>query len=480
MVLAAPAAAAAARPAFIPDIGDATILMLPGTGDRDGADQIARTAGVGWFGDASVANGRIIVVDYPAAFGFRALGLLVPVVGKGTYNESAAVGAANLVAEADRHDGRIVLNGFSQSTSPVMNAAYLLHQKNPGRDGLTSVVIGADPRFPKTGAEVVMPSFIPGLYTNGERNTADTGDIEVTSVCIIGDTTCGMANPLAQPVSWLFYFLPGFYVHGNMYDDAGDFTVVSAEKHGNTTFVVLDGGNPWGMMLRDVGLPVPNEFDELLNWLVPRQMPGQASTAFGQEVPTPRALQVSLYRALGVTMPVTDPDVVGVPGNSTTSADTGRSAQSGVRVVSAPAPAASAPAAPAVPDAVSAPAAPAPAPAAPAVPAAPDAATTPPQADSTGSHPANTTPWNRADTESTPPWEHGGADGRAPADPDSAPANSGAGPVPRWQPSPVAPDTAGSAADPAAAPSNGANGAPSSPGQTEQGTQAGPGAPDAG
>nr|WP_301547014.1 PE-PPE domain-containing protein [Gordonia sp. X0973] len=234
---------------------------------------------------------------------------------EGTYNESAAIGTANMVAAAQNTPGKVILDGFSQSASPVMSAAYLLHTLHVKDDSDVQVVVAADPRFPHTGAEVQMPSFITGLYTNGERDPYDTGDIGVTSICIIGDTTCGMANPLARPISFLVYFLPGFYIHANMYDDAGKFAVVSEQTVGNTKYVILDGGNPYGMMLRDLGIPVPKEFDEVMNTLVPRQMPGQASTLFGHDVPTPREVQVALYHALGLKVPVTDPDVVNKPGN---------------------------------------------------------------------------------------------------------------------------------------------------------------------
>ena len=134
LAVAVVAGPTAARPSFIPDTDGATVLLLPGTGDRDGADQIGRTVDVGWFGDASVENGRVVVIDYPAAFGARLFGVLIPIVETGTYNESATIGAANLVAAANERTGPIVLNGFSQSATPVMSAAYLLHQSGTKPD----------------------------------------------------------------------------------------------------------------------------------------------------------------------------------------------------------------------------------------------------------------------------------------------------------------------------------------------------------
>lgn len=316
LLLVAPAVANADRPGFLPTWQPGSkVLILPGTGDPAGEDQVGRTVDVGWFDDENGNRLPYQVVPYPAAFGARAFGVLIPIVGKGTYNESAAIGTANMVAAAQNTPGKVILDGFSQSASPVMSAAYLLHTLHVKDDSDVQVVVAADPRFPHTGAEVQMPSFITGLYTNGERDPYDTGDIGVTSICIIGDTTCGMANPLARPISFLVYFLPGFYIHANMYDDAGKFAVVSEQTVGNTKYVILDGGNPYGMMLRDLGIQVPKEFDEVMNTLVPRQMPGQASTLFGHEVPTPREVQVALYHALGLKVPVTDPDVVNKPGN---------------------------------------------------------------------------------------------------------------------------------------------------------------------
>ena len=119
-----------------------------------------------------------------------------------------------------------------------------------------------------------------------------------------------MGNPFAHPVSTIFYLAPGFYVHAFLNGDINDYDETAEWTVGNTTYVVLDGGNPWGMMLRDLGLPVPNEFDNALSTLVPVPMPGQQATVADQPVPTPRELQERIYQRLGWTVPVTDPDVV--------------------------------------------------------------------------------------------------------------------------------------------------------------------------
>src|SRR6478752_2135527 len=148
------------------------------------------------------------------------------------------------------------------------------------------------------------------MYTNGDRAPADTGDIQVISYCVRGDATCGVGNPFAHPVSTLFYLAPGFYVHAFLNDDVNDYDQTAEWTVGNTTYVVLDGGNPWGMMLRDLGLPVPTEFDTALSTLVPVPMPGEQAAVAGQPVPTPRELQERFYQRHGWKVPVTDPDVV--------------------------------------------------------------------------------------------------------------------------------------------------------------------------
>ena len=171
--------------------------------------------------------------------------------------------------------------------------------------------------------ENVVPSFIPGIYTNGDRDPADTGDIQVISYCVRGDATCGVGNPIANPVSTIFYLLPGFYVHGFLNDDINDYDETAEWTVGNTTYVVLDGGNPWGMMLRDLGLPVPTEFDTALSTVVPVPMPGQQATVAGQPVPTPRELQERIYQRHGWNVPVTDPDVVDKQDDRSTAQSTG-------------------------------------------------------------------------------------------------------------------------------------------------------------
>lgn len=108
--------------------------------------------------------------------------------------------------------------------------------------------------------------------------------------------------------------------------------------------MVLDGGNPQGIFLRSLGIPVPPEFDDALDTLVPVPEPGEASMNAGEKLPTPREIQVALYDALGLQVPVTDPDALAAQGKTwqppqnTSAAPTPRDQEVGDQAVSASAP----------------------------------------------------------------------------------------------------------------------------------------------
>ena len=288
------------KPSWLPEgLGeDSTVLLIPGTSDFTpisstaiggagspmGGDQYGRTVDVGFYDaphGAGSYNPKIPVVQYPAAFGVVVGNKKFDLTGNGTYNDSVDIGTADGVADAERawvdrgKSGTIVLNGYSQSGPIAMNVAYKLHQKylagdaDAIPDANVVVVVGADSRFPNTGIETVIPSVIPGAYTNGPRDESSTGDIRVISYCVRGDSVCGLGNPLAHPLTSAFYFLPGATIHGQKGNLVNQYRVVSTKEVGATTYVVLDGGNPQGIFLRSLGIPVPPEFDDALDTLVP-------------------------------------------------------------------------------------------------------------------------------------------------------------------------------------------------------------------
>lgn len=335
------------KPTWLPDsLGEnATVILVPGTSDFTpisasdiggsgspmGGDQYGRTVDVGFYdapGGGASFGPKVVVVQYPAAFGIIVGGKEYDLSGTGTYNSSVDIGTAEGVADAEQAwadrggSGTIILNGYSQSGPIAMNVAYLLHQKYASGDpdaipdSDIVVVVGADSRFPNTGIETIIPSFVPGAYTNGARDESDTGDIHVISYCVRGDSVCGMGNPLAHPLATAFYFLPGATIHGQKGNLVNQYEVASTREVGNTTYVVLDGGNPWGIFLRSLGIAVPPEFDDALDALVPVPEPGEASTIAGVRVPTPRDIQVALADALGLQVPVTDPDALAAQGRT--------------------------------------------------------------------------------------------------------------------------------------------------------------------
>ncbi|NED63660.1 PE-PPE domain-containing protein, partial [Streptomyces sp. SID10244] len=130
----------------------------------------------------------ITTVDYPAAFGLKVFGLQIDLAGVGTFNDSVDAGTATGVEDAyaawqkQGRQGTVIVNGYSQSGPVAMNIAYELHKDYVGGvdgaipDQNVVVVVGADSRFPHTGVENVVPSFMDGMYTNGDRDPADTGD----------------------------------------------------------------------------------------------------------------------------------------------------------------------------------------------------------------------------------------------------------------------------------------------------------------
>ncbi|AZG46429.1 cutinase family protein [Gordonia insulae] len=303
-----------AKPTWMPELTeDDTVILIPGTTDYDGADQLNRTRDIGMFGVDPAHQPTVQVVNYPAAFGFTIGDFPIYLAGTGTFNESVEIGTAKGVAAAEaayaaNPDQKIVINGYSQSAPVAMDVAYMLRQRGTIPDEKIIVVLGADSRFPNTGVENVVPSFIPGMYTNGDRDTADTGDVEVHSYCVRGDATCGVGNPFANPVSTFFYLIPGFYVHAFLTYRINEYDVAKTWTENNTTYTVYDGGNPWGMVLRDLGVPVPKEFDDFVSAVVPVPMPGEQATIAGHVIPTPRELQDIVADKLGLTVPVTDPD----------------------------------------------------------------------------------------------------------------------------------------------------------------------------
>lgn len=277
---------------------------MPGTDDADGADNLERTINVTGADPADVTT-----VHYPTGFGVGVPGVaVIPLVLSAwgeTYNSSTDKGvAATLDAVVAAPGDTIVVVSHSQGSRAAGNAAEIIQRDDlvPGKTVL--FVLLADPGFPVTGAENQMPSFIPGIYTAGERTPGDANsNVKILSICVKTDPTCGFN---AYEFSSWFYLLPGFYGHGQFYQNLDNNAVSRTWTVGNTTYMVLEpdnGENPWGYLLRAIGLPVPKEFDKALTALVPYTEPGQRTSVGGQDVPTPREIQVALSDLFGLPVP---------------------------------------------------------------------------------------------------------------------------------------------------------------------------------
>jgi len=298
--------AQAALPWFLPT-PTKNVLVVGGTDDPKAKDMLARTEG--WFGSITPKP-----VETPATFGIGKDGVLVIPIIKGdgsglTYDGSSSIGAANVVDALGQTEGPVTVVTISQGSRAAYDAIYVANRDGvKSGDEMTGVLL-AFPRHKNTGIETVLPSFIPGLHTNGPIDPAATGDSTLFVICVAGDPVCGL-NPYS-PSSY-FYAIPGFLqIHSKEYGNIDQMEVIRTDQDGNVTYIALDPGfNPWGQLLRSYDLPVSSKFDEILTKLVPLDTPGAPPTIAGQPVKSPRELQEALYGLLGLKMPVTAPDQI--------------------------------------------------------------------------------------------------------------------------------------------------------------------------
>ncbi len=302
----------AARPDVVPP-PKGTTLLVGGTDDPHADDMLDETVGRGWFAGGEPYRR----VNTPAGFGAGWDGVaVVPFVlgDRGrvvTYNGSTAAGTSAVLDALRDTPGPVTLVSTSQGANVVYDAAYIAV-----RDGVRSpddieLVMLAPPRFKNTGLEVVAPSLLPGVYTNGPVDPAATAGVQVTMVCIASDPICGF--DVYSRSSW-FYALPGYVqVHAREYGNLRTMRVISDERDGDIRYVAVDPGfNPWGRLLRRFGIPVPGSADDALTKAVPLDVPGTPPSDHGRAVPTPR--EEAAERGAGV--PETAPDRVDARGGS--------------------------------------------------------------------------------------------------------------------------------------------------------------------
>ncbi|WP_148281489.1 PE-PPE domain-containing protein [Tsukamurella sp. 1534] len=301
-----------------------TIVVVPGANDPTGADQWRRIGG-------DYTGPPPIIVHHPAQMGIGFPGFALSGDRRTTYDMTIDQGAdatvAALLAAQAAGDGEVVVYALSQGTDVAAVALVRYGGIRPApADGTArlTVIEQGGPSFVRTGVWNFLPPVLPGARTGLVTNDGIAG-ATVVGICIKGDMICGAGNPVAT----VFYALPGQMIHGNDYSAAyiGRFSPVDGEPftpgsrpetpvrtatvvrdgrtvveatyadgsttrtwvEGDSTWVVVDTGeNPWTRLFRSAGLPVPRDFDRLLNAVVPVPEPG-ARTPLSALVPAPAA-----------------------------------------------------------------------------------------------------------------------------------------------------------------------------------------------
>lgn len=271
--------AASSRPSEIPSTPGATHIIVPGTDDRQGVDQLPRMDG--WFEEGA----DVLLVDYSATLGPFIGGIFAP-----SYNESSTEGILNTLTVVRNTNGPVIIYGFSQGSKVAGNVAALISQLGLKEDEV-EVVLMADPRFPNTGTEPqlrknhpvfswVLANFL-GVTPEESRDPADTGDIPVTSIAIIGDPAASLETWYLNPLGFLLNTPTGFMmIHSDQSDEANygkldELDVLKTWTDGSTTYVVYDAPHPVALFLRHYGIPVDERAERFWELVAPRTIPGQ-------------------------------------------------------------------------------------------------------------------------------------------------------------------------------------------------------------
>ncbi len=304
-------------PALLMQVVAQTVIVVGGNGDPTSVDQWNRIRGSYPAGAPDP-----VLISYPADVGIGFPGLPpLSIAGRDTYAGSADQGS-DTTADAIRaaqQNGDVTVYALSLG-SDVVGIALMKLGSNPGvpNGHSLTVVEAGGPSFVNSGIWNLVPPLIPGLRNGPVAQGPGESGAQLVSICIKGDSICGTGT---DPVSAVFYFLPGFALHGSDYtaekigkysprDAAGnttleftpgaqgekpassvtrtengrtvtvntydDGTVTRSWDQDGTTWVVIDTGeNPWGRLLRSYGLPVPAAFDQVLSTLVAVPEPGE-------------------------------------------------------------------------------------------------------------------------------------------------------------------------------------------------------------
>nr|WP_223205571.1 hypothetical protein [Gordonia jinghuaiqii] len=281
---------------------EGTVMVLtPGTDD---GTLIARNLPV--IGDRTT-----LVVNYPQAFGPIIAGrsgkpsLLSP-----SYDVSKAVAMeqnlAVMTAFAGMGDDRpfVVYTGFSQGADALGDAAEDAFETGLIPAESTAIILVSDPRNPWgikawLATTPVLPELagLIGIESNGARDPRGTGDVEVTSIIIVGDPIGNFQWVWYRPATSAAVNVAGFLtIHsGNgsqtygEIDSLGTPTLLTSR---NTTYAVYDAAHPFALLFQlvhdELGIPYSSDdfdkWDRLAEAYYPTHAPTPATAAPGVSV----------------------------------------------------------------------------------------------------------------------------------------------------------------------------------------------------
>lgn len=293
-----------------------TLIVVGGNGDPTSQQEWDR------IGGSYAGTEGPVLISYPADVGVRFGGFPpLSIAGRDTYAGSVDKGStttADAITAGRADGGDVTVYALSLGTD-VVGVALVKAGPKKDTDGKLTVIKSGSPSFVNSGIWNSVPPMIPGLRNGPVAQGAQgSGADKVVSVCIKGDSICGLGT---DPIPAVFYFLPGFDLHGKDYsaekiakyspsdgtieltpgaagvttapkDGAAtieyrdgrpvtvqryqDGTVTRTWEEDGTTWVVIDTGeNPWGRLARANGIPLPMAFDKVLSAVMPVPEPGQ-------------------------------------------------------------------------------------------------------------------------------------------------------------------------------------------------------------
>lgn len=249
---------------------DTLMVVSPGTDDTELYPRMR-----GMRGDRNT-----VVVDYPQALGpfvSGKSGALLPFFAP-SYDLSRDIALRNNLAvmRGLNTPGSpfTIYTGFSQGAEALGNAAEIAYRRGLLEPDGARVVLVADPRSPwglksqagqRPWARTTMELL--GAEANGARDPGNTGNLDVTSVIIMGDPAADLQWDDRRPLSSLLVDIAGFVtIHAGRgsqnYSTLNTMAppTVYSSSDGDTTYMVYrTTHHPLTMMaekvLRDVGLP---------------------------------------------------------------------------------------------------------------------------------------------------------------------------------------------------------------------------------